>query len=97
MFTANDLRALLNARPFVPFRLVLSDGGAVDVRSQEVVTVGRHCALVGLLDPNAKDTLFDRWAVVWYVHVTRAEQLSPGQPPLAPPSGPADSSTPSSV
>jgi hypothetical protein len=33
MFTADDLRALLHARPFVPFRLLLGDGGAVDVRS----------------------------------------------------------------
>ena len=97
MFTANDLRALLNARPFVPFRLVLSDGGAVEVRGQEVVSVGRHFAVVGLLDPSATDTLFDRWTIVWHLHVSRVELLSPGPPPLAPPPGPAESPTPSPV
>jgi hypothetical protein len=95
LFTAADLRSLLNARPFVPFRLLLSDGGAVEVRSQEVVVVGRRFALVGLLDPDATDTLVDRWTVVWYMHVTRTEMLGAGPPPLTPPSGPAESSTPS--
>src|SRR4051794_36974133 len=95
MFTADDLRALLHARPFVPFRLLLSDGGGVEVRSPEVVVVGRRFALVGLLDPNATDTLIDRWTVVWYMHVTRSEQMGAGPPPFTPPSGPAESPTPS--
>jgi hypothetical protein len=96
MFTHDNLRTLRNARPFVPFRLVQSDGGAVDVRSPEVVLVGRHFAVVGLLDLDATDTLIDRWVTIWYMHVTRAEQLSPGQPPFtAPPPGPAESPTPS--
>ncbi len=95
MFTANDLLGLLTARPFVPFRLVLSDGGSVDVRSPEVVTAGRWFAVVGLLDAGATDTFFDRFTVVWYMHVTRAEWLSPGSPPFAAPPGPAESPTPS--
>ena len=97
MFTADDLRALLAARPFVPFRLVLSDGAAVEVRSPEVALPGRRFAVIGLLDPDARDTLFDRWAVVWYMHVTRVELLGAGQRPFTPPSGPADSSTPTPV
>jgi len=97
MFGAADLTSLLDARPFVPFRLVLSDGGMVEVRTPEVVGVGRRFALVGLLDPDATDTLFDRWTTVWYMHVTRAEQLIAGSPPFAPPPGPTESSTPSPV
>jgi hypothetical protein len=96
MFTPGDLAALLAARPFVSFRLHLSDGGSVEVRSPEVVSVGRRFALVGLLDPGATDTLFDRWAVVWYLHVTRVEMLDAGPPPLnAPPAGPAEAPSPS--
>jgi hypothetical protein len=93
MFTAENLRVLLNATPFVPFRLVLSDGGTVEVRSREVVILGRHFAVIGLLDPSATDTLIDHWTTVWYMHVTRAEQLFAGQPPFTPPPGPAESPT----
>jgi len=97
MLTAVELRSLLNAQPFVPFRFILSEGGAIEVKSRELVTVGRHWALVGVLDPEAKDTFADRWAIVWYMHVTRVESLTSGAPPLFPPPGPAGSLTPSAV
>jgi hypothetical protein len=97
VFTAEDMRSLLTARPFVAFRLVLSDGGTVEVRSPEVATVGRRCSVIGLLDPDAKDTFFDRWIVVWHMHVTRAEHLDAGRPPFGPPVDPAQSPTPSPV
>jgi hypothetical protein len=62
MFTVDDLRTLLNARPFAPFRLWMSDGGHVDVRSPELVLPGRRYAIVGLLDPNAIEEAYDRHA-----------------------------------
>jgi hypothetical protein len=88
MFTLADMHALLSVRPFVPFRLWLSDGGQVDVRSPELVMAGNRFALIGLLDPAAQDTSFDRYMTVWYMHVTRREMLSAGAPPLTPPPGP---------
>jgi hypothetical protein len=94
MFTPIDLRTLLNTAPFVPFRIHLSDGTPVDVRSKEVVLPGRHYAVIGLLDPDATDTLFERWAVVWYMHVTHVEMLGTGPPPFSPPTGPTESPTP---
>lgn len=97
MFNPNDLRALLYAKPFVRFRLMLSDGGTVEVRSPEAVTIGRHWAVVGLLDPQATDTLFDRFTIIYYLHVARVEYISPGSPPFAPPAGPSQSPTPAPV
>jgi hypothetical protein len=95
MFTRENLIALLQARPFVPFRLHLSDGGSLDVRSPEVAMVGRRFALVGLIDPGATNALFDRWAVAWYLHVTRVEMLDAGPPPMsAPPDGPGVAPSP---
>lgn len=92
MFTREDLLRLLQAVPFAPFRLFLSDGSTVPVLSREVVLAGRRFALVGLLDPDATDTAFDRWAIVWYLHVAKAEMLHAGEPPFAaPPAGPAES------
>ena len=89
MFTPADLQTLRKARPFLPFRIVLSDGGTVEIRCPELVLVGRHCAVVGLLPPEATDTLIDRWTTVWYMHVARIEHLTPP--------GPMGSPTPSSV
>ena len=95
MFNANSLLTLLKTRPFVPFRLVLSDGGTVEVRSPEFVLPGRQLAVIGLPDPAAADTLIDRWTTVWYMHVTRVEQTQPGAPPFTSPPDPAESPTPS--
>lgn len=88
MFTINDMRALLRAKPFVPFRLWLSDGGHVNVRSSEQVFLLRRYAIVGLLDPNSLEDSFDRHMVVWYMHVTRCEELKPGASPLSSPEEP---------
>ena len=90
MFTIDHFRALLNNQPFVPFRLHLSDGGFVDIRSREQVSLLRQFAFVALLDPQATDTVYDRFMFVWYPHVTRVEMLGPGVPPFAPPGGPAE-------
>ena len=92
MFTFDDMRALLSARSFVPFRLWLSDGGHVDVRSPELAFPGRRYAIVGLLDPNAIEEPFDRHSVIWYLHVARYEALTPGALPFAPAGGPPSGS-----
>jgi hypothetical protein len=97
MLTLDDLRFLLNTRPFVPFRLWLSDGGSVEVRSQEQVLPLRRFALVGLLDPETTDSAFDRYMTVWYLHVTRHEMLNPGAPPFSPPTGSAETPSPTSA
>jgi hypothetical protein len=95
MFTLDSLRALLNAQPFLPFRLHLSSGGTVDVRSREQVLGLRAYAVVALLDPQATDMIYDRYINVWYMHVVGVEMLTPGPPALGPPpSGPAGSPAP---
>lgn len=92
MFTLDNLRALLSAQPFIPFRLHLSNGGSVDVPSRELVLAGRHFAVVALLDPQATDMAWDRYMNVWYLHVVGVEMLSAGPPALTtPPGGPAGS------
>ena len=95
MFNANSMLTLLGTRPFVPFRLVLSDGGSVEVRSPEFVLPAKHLAVIGLVDSNSSSRLMDRWTTVWYMHVTRVEHTQPGAPPFTPPAGPVESSTPS--
>jgi hypothetical protein len=96
MFTQNDLRTLMKARPFTPFRLWLSDGGYVDVRSPEVASPGKQYALIWSFDPNTPEEGFDRHTTVWYLHVTRSEALRSGDSPFQPPSEPS-SEAPASV
>lgn len=81
MFTFNDLRTLLNARPFVPFRLWYFDGEHYDIRSPKHVLPLRQYVIVGLFDPNALEDAFDSHVVVWYAHVTRFELLTGGVSP----------------
>ena len=76
MFTADDLLALRKARPFVPFRFVLSDGGTVKVDGPEFVLPGRRFAVVGLHDSRISGALIDGWTTVWYTYVSRVEPLS---------------------
>jgi hypothetical protein len=95
MFTLDNLRALLNAQPFIPFRLHLSNGSSVEVRSREQVLGLRHLAVIALLDPQATDMVWDRYMNVWYMHVTSVEMLGMGPPALTPPGGPAGSPSPS--
>ena len=97
MFALKAMQGLINAKPFVPFRLWTSDGGHVDVISRELVIVGRQGACIGLLDRNTPDMAADRWTVIWYLHVTRVEYLTGGQPPFAPAEQTGGTPTPSSV
>lgn len=80
MLTQGDLQNLLRARPFTAFRLHTSDGGRVDVLSPESVVAGRRSAIVCIMEGDS-----DRWQLVYYLHVARAELLVPGPPPFSPP------------
>ncbi len=81
MFTAEDLRGLLNRKPFVPFRLKLSEGDAVEIKNRELVMTGRWGVVVGLLPPDATDLLIDGWTSVAYTHVTSIEDINSDVPP----------------
>lgn len=94
MFTSADIRSLLDARPFVPFRLILTDGGSVDIRHREFAMPFRRFVIVGIPDAQADGADLDRYVTVFYMHISRVEMLSPGAPPFteappSPPPGPA--------
>lgn len=96
MFTQNDLRTLLNSKPFTPFRLWLSDGGHIDIRSPEVASPGKHYAIVWVFDPNQPDKGFDSHSTIWYMHVTRHQALQSGDSPFQTP-GDTPPGTPAQV
>jgi hypothetical protein len=78
MITLQRFQELSRTKPFVPFRLWMSDGDHVDVPTPQVVLACQQYAVIGLLDPKANDLIFDRCAYVWYSYVSRVEMLTPG-------------------
>ena len=84
MFAYEELRGFLSTKPFVPFRIYLSEGNAIEVRHPELVMPGRRYAVIGIVDPATPDAPFDRSAMIFYMHVTRVETLVPGPPPGGP-------------
>jgi hypothetical protein len=75
----HDLRTVARHRPFQPFRLFVSDGSSYDVRHPELLMLGLRSVVVGLTaDPN--QDMYERFATVDLVHVTRIEPLELAKP-----------------
>jgi hypothetical protein len=67
-----DLRALLLANPFAPFRIVTSDGTVYEVRHPDLCMVGLASALVGYPSPR-QEGVYERYDVVSMRHIVRLE------------------------
>ena len=71
---SNELLEWLEARPFAPFRLFLSDGRTFEIRGANQVWPGRQTALIGF--PSAEDPrLIDRHTTVSLLHVVSIEPI----------------------
>ena len=64
----------MQARPFVPFRIVLTEGTSYEIRHPELFMLGKRGAVVGLAsDP--EQTFFDATVLVDLLHIVRLEPL----------------------
>lgn len=73
MITATLIRELLQARPFRPFRLTLSDGSHHDILHHDMAWVTRHTVDIGIhLDA---DGLTEHLARCSILHITKLEHL----------------------
>ena len=70
----DDLLPFIRQRPFVPFRLVTTDGTAYEIRHPEMLMPGRRTVIVGLPD-NPQVAAFDRVVTVSMLHVQRLEPM----------------------
>jgi hypothetical protein len=69
-----DLRARLQQQPFAPFRMVLTEGTAYEVRHPELVMLGKRSAVIGLAkDP--EERFYDATVLVDLLHIVRLEPL----------------------
>ena len=74
MITAKQLRELLQSKPFMPFRICLSDGSHQDITNHDMAFVGKNTIEIGLnLDPDGFAEYFARCSIL---HITKVEDLS---------------------
>jgi hypothetical protein len=74
----NDLLARVQARPFVPFRLVVSEGATYEVRHPDMIIVARRSVVVGVPSPH-NEGIADTTHLIALIHVVRIEPLEPAQ------------------
>jgi hypothetical protein len=72
----DDVLQLLRARPFLPFRISLSDGQQYEVRHPEMAIVSRTTVLVGIPGPRGPDGPAERVVTCALMHITRMETLN---------------------
>jgi hypothetical protein len=73
--TLQTFRDLLAARPFKPFRLVMSSGQTYEVRHPEMAWLTRTSILVGIDD--ADDGVPAEFKICSLLHVTAVESFGP--------------------
>lgn len=68
-----------NARPFEPFRLVMTDGKWFDIHHPNLIWPGSAIILVGKQDPSEPSGVFKNYISVAMFHVVRVEPLVPAE------------------
>jgi hypothetical protein len=71
-----DLRGWIDAEPFVPFRLVMTDGRGFEITSPNMLWPGRDTAMIGLPD-RAEPDMPAGHITVSMLHIIRVEPLGP--------------------
>jgi hypothetical protein len=74
-----DLLHFIRQRPFIPFRLVTTDGTAYEIRHPEMLMPGRRLVIAGLPDDPAV-AAFERTVAVSMLHVQRLEPMDAQAP-----------------
>ena len=69
-----DLEVRMQQRPFVPFRVVLTEGTSYEIRHPELLMLGRRSAVIGLAkDPQQR--FYDGAVQVDLLHIVRLEPI----------------------
>ncbi len=73
MFTASQLKELMENQPFKPFRICMSDGKMFDITNHDMALIGKNSVEVGRnIDTDGFAEYFSRCAII---HITRLEDL----------------------
>jgi hypothetical protein len=71
--TVQNFRDLLGARPFQPFRLIMSSGKAYEVRHPEMAFLSKTAIYVGV---DVEDDIPAEYRICSLLHVTAIEPLA---------------------
>jgi hypothetical protein len=83
MVVSEDVRRLLQQRPFQPFRLHLTDGGSYDIRFPEINLLGKTFLIVGIPVPDDPDPVYESTVKVPLSWLARVEMLPANGPPVS--------------
>ena len=69
-----SLREMLNRRPFIPFRLHLSDGRHFVITRPELVFIGGSVTVVGIVQ-DVRSEFYDEPVIIANRHITSLEPI----------------------
>ncbi len=73
MFTAIQIKEMMDAEPFKPFRIHLSDGKSYEVQNHDAALVSRNSVEIGVHpDP---DGIAERFVNCAIMHITQIEEM----------------------
>jgi hypothetical protein len=70
-----ELLNTLRRRPFVPFRIHLTDGSSYEVRHPDLVMPGARSVAVGLRGGTLPEGVYESIVILALVHITRLEPI----------------------
>jgi hypothetical protein len=75
-----ELQRLLRQKPFQPFRLVLGDGRAYEIRNPRMNLLAESFIKIGIPHPSLPEPVCDHTEYVRLEEIVRAELLSTSPP-----------------
>lgn len=74
MFTAEIIKGRLNQKPFIPLRIIVSEGLSYEIYHPDLVLVGWSDLIIGFAIPN-QPSIYDRTIRIAMGHVVGLEDL----------------------
>ena len=75
MFTAKDIKELMESKPFKPFKIRMSDGSSYPIPNHDAAMITRNFVEVGI-NPDA-DGILEKVTRCSILHITQIEELQP--------------------
>jgi hypothetical protein len=70
-----SIRSMLDRRPFIPFRVHVSDQASYDITNPRVAMIGGAVLVIGITRRDSDSEFFDEPVIVANRHITRLEPL----------------------
>ena len=70
-----SIRAMLDRRPFIPFRVHVSDQVSYDVTNPRMCVIGGAVTFIGVNRRDSASEFFDEPVIIANRHITRLEPL----------------------